>query len=147
MILKGAPGMALQDYIRDVADFPKAGIVFKDITTLLKDPVAFRETLDKMTEAYQGQPVDLVVGIESRGFIFGAPLADRLKAGFVPARRLGKWPSQTVTAEYALKYVTNTTELHSDSIKPGQRVLVVNALLATGGTAEATARLVEQLGG
>ncbi len=139
--------MKLQDYIRDVPDFPTPGILFKDITTLLQHPQAFRQTLDEMTEAYQAQPVDIVVGIESRGFIFGAPLADRLSAGFVPVRKLGKLPAPTIAADYALEYGINTIEMHKDAIQPGQRVLIADDLLATGGTVEATARLVEELGG
>jgi len=137
----------LRDTIRDIPDFPQEGILFKDITTLLKNPAAFRQSLDEMTASVRGQHIDMVVGMESRGFIFGAPLADRLSAGFVPARKLGKLPAPTVQAEYALEYGTNTIEIHQDAIKAGMRVLIVDDLLATGGTAEATARLVEQVGG
>ena len=139
--------MDLREFIRDVPDFPTPGIMFKDITTLLKDPSAYRQSLDEMTEAFQNERVDVVVGIESRGFIFGAPIADRLKAGFVLARKLGKLPSRTIAAEYALEYGTNTIEMHQDSILPGQRVLIADDLLATGGTVQAAAQLVEQLGG
>ncbi len=139
--------MNLPDYIRNIRDFPTPGILFKDITTLLQHPQAFRQALDEMQAAYQDAQVDVVVGIESRGFIFGAPLADRLKAGFVPARKLGKLPHTTIAAEYALEYGTNTIEMHTDAIQPGQRVLIADDLLATGGTVEATAQLVEQLGG
>lgn len=139
--------MNLQDYIRDIPDFPMAGVLFKDITTLLKEPAAFRYALDQMAVGYQGKVVDVVVGIESRGFIFGAPLADRLQAGFVPVRKLGKLPAPTIAAEYALEYGTNTIEMHRDAITPGQRILIADDLLATGGTVEATANLVEQLGG
>ncbi|MBN9389493.1 MAG: adenine phosphoribosyltransferase [Chloroflexi bacterium] len=139
--------MNLRDTIRDIPDFPQEGILFKDITTLLKNPAAFRQSLDEMTASVRGQHIDMVVGMESRGFIFGAPLADRLSAGFVPARKLGKLPAPTVQAEYALEYGTNTIEIHQDAIKAGMRVLIVDDLLATGGTAEATARLVEQVGG
>jgi adenine phosphoribosyltransferase len=139
--------LELRDYIRDVADFPKAGILFKDITPLLQNRDAFRYTLDQMTELYKDAQVDVVVGIESRGFIFAAPLADRLHAGFVLVRKLGKLPADTISAEYALEYGTNTMEMHLDAIKPGQRVLIVDDLLATGGTVGATAKLVEQLGG
>jgi adenine phosphoribosyltransferase len=137
----------LRDTIRDIRDFPKEGIVFKDITTLLKNPVAFRQALDEMTAVVQGQKIDMVVGIESRGFIFGAPLADRLGSGFVPARKLGKLPADTIQAEYALEYGSNTIEMHRDAIQPGMRILIADDLLATGGTGEATARLVESLGG
>lgn len=139
--------MNLRDTIRDIPDFPQEGILFKDITTLLKNPAAFRQALDEMTNIVRGQKIDIVVGMESRGFIFGAPLADRLGAGFVPARKLGKLPAPTVQAEYDLEYGTNTIELHKDAIQPGMRVLIVDDLLATGGTAEATARLVETVGG
>ncbi len=139
--------MNLQEFIRDIPDFPTPGILFKDITTLLKDRQAFRQSLDEMTAAYQDKKIDVVVGIESRGFIFGAPLADRLGAGFVLARKLGKLPARTIAAEYALEYGTNTIEMHQDSILPGQRVLIADDLLATGGTIAATASLVEQLGG
>lgn len=137
----------LRSKIRDIPDFPKPGIVFKDITPLLQDYAAFRYSLDQMSEPYQGQQIDAVVGIESRGFIFGAPLADRLGAGFVLVRKLGKLPAKTISTEYALEYGTNSIEMHSDAILPGQRVLIADDLLATGGTVEATARLVEQLQG
>lgn len=139
--------MNLRDTIRDIPDFPQEGILFKDITTLLKNPAAFRQALDEMTNIVRGQKIDIVVGMESRGFIFGAPLADRLGAGFVPARKLGKLPAPTFQAEYDLEYGTNTIEIHKDAIKSGMKVLIVDDLLATGGTAEATARLVETVGG
>lgn len=139
--------MDLRDYIRDVPDFPKAGIVFKDITPLLQDREAFRSALSQMAATYQDAQIDVVVGIESRGFIFAAPLADRLNAGFVLVRKLGKLPAATISAEYALEYGTNTMEMHTDAIQPGQRVLIADDLLATGGTVGATAKLVEQLGG
>ncbi len=139
--------MQLESLIRDVPDFPTPGVMFKDITTLLKDPAALRQVLDEFTEAYKDAKVDIVVGIESRGFIFGAPLADRLGAGFVPVRKLGKLPAKTIAADYTLEYGTNTIEMHEDAIIPGQQVLIVDDLLATGGTVEATARLVRQLGG
>lgn len=137
----------LASYIRDVPDFPKPGILFKDITTLLKDPQAFRQAIDLLTEAFRPDNVDIVVGMESRGFIFGAPLAYNLGAGFVPVRKLGKLPAETVRVEYALEYGTNTLEIHTDAIQPGQRVLVVDDLLATGGTVVATVDLIERLGG
>jgi adenine phosphoribosyltransferase len=137
----------LKEKIRDIADFPKAGILFKDITPLLQDAAAFKYTLDQMTESYHDQKIDVVVGIESRGFIFGAPLADRLGAGFVLVRKMGKLPAETISADYALEYGTNTIEMHKDAILPGQRVLIADDLLATGGTVGATASLVEQLGG
>ncbi len=139
--------VVLADYIRDIPDFPKEGIVFKDITTLLSDPTAFRQSLDELEARCRDYNVTKVVGIESRGFIFGAPLADRLGAGFVLARKLGRLPAETVQAEYALEYGTNTVEMHRDAIAAGERVLIVDDLLATGGTCRASIDLVEQLGG
>lgn len=139
--------MDLASMVREIPDFPKPGIRFKDITTLLQDPAAFKQSLDDIQTAVQGLHVDIVVGIESRGFIFGAPLADRLGVGFIPVRKLGKLPAPTINAEYSLEYGTNTIEMHTDAIKPGQRVMIVDDLLATGGTVGATARLVEELGG
>ncbi len=137
----------LASYIRDVPDFPKKGILFKDITTLLKDRDAFRAAIDQLTAAFRADNVDVVVGMESRGFIFGAPLAYNLGAGFVPVRKLGKLPAETLRVEYALEYGTNTLEIHKDAIEPGQRVLIVDDLLATGGTVAATIELVRRLGG
>jgi adenine phosphoribosyltransferase len=136
----------LEKYIRNVPDFPKKGIGFKDITTLLKDPSAFRASLDEMQKRFP-ERIDVIVGIESRGFIFGAALADRTGASFVPARKPGKLPAETVAEEYALEYGTDALEIHTDAISPGQKVLIVDDLLATGGTAAATGRLVEKLGG
>jgi adenine phosphoribosyltransferase len=133
--------------IRDIADFPTAGIVFKDITPVLQDPRAFREVIDRMLEYARQKNPDVLVGIESRGFIFGAPLALSLGVGFVPVRKLGKLPAETIREEYALEYGTNTVEMHKDAIRPGERVLIVDDLLATGGTCVATARLVERVGG
>jgi adenine phosphoribosyltransferase len=133
--------------IRDIKDFPKAGIVFKDITPVLADPLAFQEVIDKMLEYGRGHEVDLVVGIESRGFMFGAPLALQLGVGFVPVRKLGKLPGETLRLEYALEYGTNTVEIHKDAVRSGQRVLIVDDLLATGGTSVAAAQLIEALGG
>jgi len=138
---------ALKDCIRHVPDFPKPGILFYDITTLMKDPAGFRAAVDAMAAPYVGQHVDLVVGIESRGFIFGAAVADRLNAGFAPVRKLGKLPHATRRASYQLEYGTDSLEIHEDAITPGQRVLVVDDLLATGGTAAATVGLVRGLGG
>jgi adenine phosphoribosyltransferase len=139
--------MELETLIRDVPNFPKQGIIFKDITTLLKVPEAFRFAIDAMTEHYRPRHVDVVVAIESRGFIFGAPVAYNLNAAFVPVRKLGKLPAPSVALEYHLEYGTATLEIHKDAIVPGQRVLVVDDLLATGGSVSATIRLVEQLGG
>jgi len=137
----------LRAKIREVPDFPKPGILFYDITTLLREADAFREVIDRMAEAVKGERIDLVVGMESRGFIFAAPLADRLGAGFVPVRKLGKLPADTIEVEYDLEYGTATLEIHRDAISPGQRVLVVDDLLATGGTVLGTIELVRRLGG
>lgn len=133
--------------IRDIPDFPQKGILFRDITTLLKNPMGFRLAIDGLMARFKDTRPDVVVGMESRGFIFGAPLAYALGAGFVPVRKLGKLPYETITVEYALEYGQNTLEMHRDAIEAGQRVLVVDDLLATGGTALATIRLIEQLGG
>jgi adenine phosphoribosyltransferase len=138
---------ALKSKIRHVPDFPKAGILFYDVTTLLRDRDGFRLALDSMLEPFASGGIDLVVGIESRGFILGSALADRLKSGFVPVRKLGKLPAQTVRASYALEYGTDSLEVHRDAVEPGQRVLIVDDLLATGGTAAATVQLVKELGG
>jgi adenine phosphoribosyltransferase len=139
--------MDLRTLIRDVPDFPKPGIVFKDITTLTKDPDGFRQAVDDLAARYRGERIDAVVGIEARGFIFGGAVAYLLKAGFVPARKPGKLPAETVRAEYELEYGTDAVEIHRDAIAPGQRVLIVDDLLATGGTAAAAAKLVAELGG
>jgi adenine phosphoribosyltransferase len=136
---------SLRAKIREIPDFPKPGILFYDITTLLKDADAFKESIDLLTMPFKGSNVDLVVGMESRGFIFSAPMSYELHSGFVPVRKLGKLPAETVTVEYALEYGTNTLEVHKDSILPGQRVLIVDDLLATGGTVLGTIELVKQL--
>lgn len=133
--------------IRDVPDFPKPGILFKDITPVLADPKLFRATIDWFAELYAGEKIDVVVGMESRGFLFGAPLAMELSAAFAPARKPGKLPYDRVSVEYTLEYGTATLEMHSDAVKPGDKVLIVDDLLATGGTARATCDLVERLGG
>ena len=138
---------ALKARIRHVPDFPKPGILFYDITTLLRDPDGFRLAVDSMATPFSGSDVDVVVGVESRGFILGSAVADRIGAGFVPVRKLGKLPSQTIKASYALEYGTDSLEMHRDAIAAGQRVLIVDDLLATGGTAAATVQLVKQLGG
>ena len=138
---------SLASYIRNVPDFPSEGIQFKDVTTLLKDPSAFRSATEQLLASVQGVAVDKVVGIESRGFIFGALLADRLEAGFVPARKAGKLPAPVATADYTLEYGVDRLAIHRDAIRPGERVLIHDDLLATGGTAQAAARVVEQLGG
>jgi adenine phosphoribosyltransferase len=137
----------LKAKIRHVPDFPKAGILFYDVTTLLRDPEGFRIAVDSMATPFEGRSIDVIVGIESRGFILGAAVADRLGAGFVPVRKLGKLPSRTIRATYDLEYGSDSLEMHHDAIDPGQRVLIVDDLLATGGTASATVRLVKQLGG
>ena len=133
--------------IRDIPDFPKPGIMFKDISPLLADPKLFRATIDSFAQQWAGEHIDVVVGMESRGFLFGAPLAMELSAAFVPARKPGKLPYKTVSVSYDLEYGSNTLEMHIDAIKPGQKVLIVDDLLATGGTARATRDLVEKLGG
>ena len=137
----------LRAKIREVPDFPKPGVLFYDITTLLKEPAAFREAVDLLTAPYVDQRIDVVVGMESRGFIFSAPMAYNLAAGLVPVRKLGKLPAETASVEYALEYGTNTLEIHRDAIQPGQRVLIVDDLLATGGTVNGTVELVRGLGG
>ena len=137
----------LAPLIRDIPDFPKKGIVFKDITTILKDGQAFRRAIDALAERVRPYSVDKVIGMESRGFIFAAPIAYQLGVGFVPVRKLGKLPGPTISTEYELEYGTNTLEIHSDAIEEGERVLIVDDLLATGGTVSATIELVERLGG
>jgi adenine phosphoribosyltransferase len=136
----------LKKLIREVPDFPKKGILFYDITTLLKDKVGFATLIDRLSEHYLNQKIDLVLGMEARGFIFAPALAYRLGAGFVPVRKVGKLPAATVKFDYALEYGTNSLEMHKDAIRPGQRVLIVDDLLATGGTAEATAKLASSVG-
>ncbi len=135
----------LRAKIREIPDFPKPGILFYDITTLLKDAGAFRESIELMLAPFRDKKVDAVVGMESRGFIFSAPMAIELKAGFVPVRKLGKLPAETASVEYALEYGTNTLEIHKDALQPGQRVLIVDDLLATGGTVLGTIELVKLL--
>jgi len=137
---------ALKHLIREIPDFPKKGILFYDITTLLKDKDGFAALVDRLAEHYASHHVDLVLGMEARGFIFAPALAYRLHAGFVPVRKVGKLPAPTVKFDYALEYGTNSLEMHKDAIIAGQRVLIVDDLLATGGTAQATAKLAEQLG-
>ena len=137
----------LKTKIRHVPDFPKAGILFYDITTLLQDPAGFRAAIDSLALPFKDQGIDIVVGIESRGFIFGAVVADRIGAGFSPVRKPGKLPSTCVRATYDLEYGTDSLEIHADAVKEGQRVLIVDDLLATGGTASATTGLVKGLGG
>jgi adenine phosphoribosyltransferase len=137
----------LKSRIRHVPDFPKPGILFYDVTTLLRDPEGFRAALDQVSAPFRDRGITLVVGIESRGFILGAAVADRLGAGYVPVRKPGKLPSACVRASYELEYGTDSLEMHRDAIDKGQRVLIVDDLLATGGTARATAKLCELIGG
>jgi len=137
----------LKEYIREVPDFTKPGILFYDITTLLKDPLALRQAVDRFVWMFSGRHIDKVVGIESRGFMFGPIVAYNLNAGFVPVRKPGKLPAEKVRESYDLEYGTDTVEMHKDAIEPGERVLIVDDLVATGGTALATARLVESVGG
>ena len=137
----------LYSFIRDVPDFPQEGIVFKDITPLLQDGMAFQNAIDSFYDLAHGLNLDKIVAVESRGFIFGAPLANRLGIGIAVARKKGKLPYTTISSTYTLEYGTNTIEMHTDSILPGERVLIIDDVLATGGTAAATADLVHQLGG
>jgi adenine phosphoribosyltransferase len=137
----------LKSRIRSVPDFPKAGILFYDITTLLQEAAGFRAAIDSLAAPFADQRIDLVIGIESRGFIFGAAVADRIGAGFSPVRKPGKLPSRTVRATYDLEYGSDSLEIHDDAVRSGQRVLIVDDLLATGGTAKATSDLVKRLGG
>lgn len=139
--------MELKEWIRDVPDFPKKGIIFKDITTLLKEPKALRRTIDLMADRYRGTRIDQVIGIESRGFIFGTALAYQLGTGFIPVRKPGKLPAPSERVTYELEYGTDSLEIHKDAIQPGQNILIVDDLLATGGTACAVAQLVERLKG
>ena len=137
----------LTDYIRDIPDFPKPGIVFKDITPLMKEPAAFKAAIDGLIAAFKGVEFDYIVGIESRGFLFGAPMAAQLGVGFLPIRKPGKLPYETETIEYALEYGSGTLEIHADACGEGHRVLIIDDLLATGGTVAATRALIERLGG
>ncbi|WP_129722602.1 adenine phosphoribosyltransferase [Xylanivirga thermophila] len=139
--------MDLKETIREIPDFPKKGVSFKDITTLLKDKEAYNCAIDTLVGYCRDKNADIVVGPEARGFVIGAPLAYGLGVGFVPVRKPGKLPGETVKYEYQLEYGTDSLEIHKDAIKPGQRVIVADDLLATGGTALATAKLVEKLGG
>lgn len=139
--------MPIASKIRTIPDYPKPGIMFRDVTTLLKDPVGLRITVNELVNRYSGMKIDKVAGIEARGFILGAPLAYMLGVGFVPIRKKGKLPAETVSQEYALEYGTDVIEIHKDAITEGDRVLLVDDLIATGGTAEAAIALIQALGG
>ena len=139
--------MSIKSRIRTVPHYPKQGIQFRDITTLLKDPVGFRVTIDDLLRRYKDVKIDKVAGIESRGFILGAPLAYALGKGFVPIRKKGKLPAETIGHDYELEYGTDRIEIHTDAIDKGERILLVDDLIATGGTAEAACKLIEKMGG
>lgn len=139
--------MSIKSYIRTIPHYPKQGILFRDITTLLKDPVGFRILVDELVARYSNAGIDKVAGIESRGFILGAPLAYALGIGFVPIRKKGKLPAETVGQDYELEYGVDRIEIHADAINPGERILLVDDLIATGGTAEAAVTLIRKLGG
>jgi len=136
----------LRQIIRDVPDFPKPGIVFKDITTLLAEPETFKRAIDLLAERYSDKGIDKVIGVESRGFIFGPAVAYLIGAGFVPVRKPGKLPAETISIEYELEYGTDTLEMHRDALKPGEKVIIIDDLIATGGTAAAVAEMVGNLG-
>lgn len=138
---------SLKERIRSIPDYPKPGIVFRDITTLLQDPEGFRDTVDLLVAPFARNQVDKVVGIEARGFITGGAVAHQLRAGFVPARKMGKLPWETVSEEYELEYGTDAIQIHTDCIRAGERVLLVDDLIATGGSAEAALKLIERVGG
>jgi adenine phosphoribosyltransferase len=139
--------MSLKKSIRDVPNFPKEGIIFKDITPLLKDPKAFRLAINKMAKHYKGKQIDGIVAVEARGFIFAGALAAKLKTGFIPVRKPGKLPYKTISETYQLEYGTDTLQIHEDAIKPGDKILIVDDLLATGGTVAAVVNMVKKLGG
>lgn len=138
---------AVKDYIRTIVDFPHEGIMFRDVTTLFADPRGFRIAVDQMLDPFAGQRIDKVVGLEARGFILGGAIAHQLTVGFVPIRKKGKLPGTTISEEYKLEYGEAIVEIHDDAIQPGERILLVDDLLATGGTAEAGIKLIERLGG
>jgi adenine phosphoribosyltransferase len=139
--------MDLKQHIRNVPDFPKAGILFYDITTLLRDPQGYRITIDMLSTPFEGEGIDAVIGIESRGFILGAAVAHRIGAGFIPIRKPGKLPAKAIKESYDLEYGKDALEIHEDAVQPGQKVLIVDDVLATGGTAAAAVQLVRKLGG
>lgn len=137
----------LKEYVRNIPDFPEPGIIFRDVTSVLQDADGLQLSIDKLQELLYGVDFDVVVGPESRGFIFGVPVAYNLKKAFVPIRKKGKLPCETIEEEYALEYGTATVEIHKDAIKPGQRVVIIDDLIATGGTTEAMIKMIERLGG
>ena len=141
------PQKTVKDYIRTIVDFPHEGIMFRDVTTLFADPRGFRMAVDQMLHPFAGQPIDKVVGLEARGFILGGAIAHQLSLGFVPIRKKGKLPGATISEAYTLEYGEAVMEIHDDAISPGEKILIVDDLLATGGTAEASIKLVERLGG
>jgi adenine phosphoribosyltransferase len=138
--------MPIAGRIRTIPDYPKPGIMFRDITTLLNDPVGFRKTIDELVQPYAGQRIDKVAGIEARGFILGGAVAHQLSIGFIPVRKKGKLPWKTIGQDYELEYGVDRVEIHTDAVKPGDKVLVVDDLIATGGTAEAAVKLLRQAG-
>ena len=137
----------IEDYIRTIPDFPEPGIMFRDVTTLFQDPRGFRLAVDQLLAPFVGLEIDKVAGLEARGFILGGAVAHQLSKGFIPVRKAGKLPAETIAQDYTLEYGTATVEIHADAIEPGERVLIVDDLLATGGTAEAGIKLIERLGG
>ena len=137
----------LEKSIRNIPDFPKPGILFRDVTTLIQDKAAFKKSVDLLAKKYKNLKIDKVVGVEARGFIFGAAVAYKIGAGFVPVRKKGKLPHETISTTYELEYGTDTLEIHKDAVTPGEKVLIIDDLLATGGTVEAVIQLVKQLGG
>ncbi len=138
---------SLEKSIRSIPDFPKPGILFRDVTTLIQNKSAFKKSIDLLAKKYKGKKIDKVVGVEARGFIFGAALAHKIGAGFIPVRKKGKLPRKTISATYELEYGTDTLEIHEDAITKGERILIIDDLLATGGTVKAVVDLVKQLGG
>ncbi len=137
----------VEDYVRTIPDFPEPGIMFRDVTSVLQDPDGLKLSIDEMIKLLDGVEFDVIAGAESRGFIFGVPVAYELGKAFIPVRKAGKLPCETVRAEYELEYGTACIEIHKDAIKPGQKVVIIDDLIATGGTIEAAAKLIEQLGG
>jgi adenine phosphoribosyltransferase len=144
---KDEPVDNLKNLVRTIPDYPKPGIMFRDVTTLFADAQGFKATIARLAEPYRTEPIDAVAGIEARGFILGGAVADRLGCGFIPVRKKGKLPHTTVSQDYELEYGTDTIEIHEDAVKAGERVLIIDDLIATGGTAEAAIKLLRQVGG